>query len=157
MEDRKSTISTSEIQRNLSKLAGKILATLFPVFLYAIIQLIRFGNKNDYLTLLLGSIFSVGGAMAYEIAILTYGVKKRKSYLAMLLTFFSFITYLFGCYLVFIRGFWSVRYIITNFSLWLIIEALISIFLGYFVVRNIYKISQIGEMIRKDTFNISDQ
>jgi len=156
MEDDKPSVTISEIQRNLSALGGKILAASFPVFLYAIIQLTRLGNTNDYLILLPGSILSVVGAIAYEVAILIYGAKKKKSYLAMLLILIGFTPYLFGCYLVFIRGFWSIKTIINNFSFLLIIETLLSVFLGYIIVKNIYEISQVGEVIRKDTFNISD-
>lgn len=149
-------ITPIAIQRTLSVFGGKVLVALGPVFIYAIIQLIRLGNIGDYLFLLVGSFVSFAAMMGYIVTTLNYGLKKRKSYLVMFLTFCGYIPYLFGCYLVFIRGFWFLITTFHNFSIFALIEALIFIILGYFVVKGFYRITQIGTLVSKENFPTSN-
>lgn len=149
MKNQKNSIKMS-LKKVYERMAGRAIIALLPIFIFAIIQLVRFGNQKDYVLLLVGSILSVAGIMGYIIAELRWSVKKQKSWIAMLLIFSGFIPYLFGSYLVFIRGFWSLRELAGGFSFLIIIEVLIFIILGYEVVSKLYKITEIGKRIRKD-------
>lgn len=158
MENQENPIITvSQLQRELVTLAGKAVTALIPVFIYSIVQLIRIGNQGDYLLLLVGCILSTATIMGYIIAELKYGVKKQKSFIAMLLAFGGFIPWLFGSYLVFVSGFWSLRKLSTGFSSIIILKTIAFVFLGYIVVSKFYQITEIGRHISKDTFTIKDE
>lgn len=150
-------ISVSQIQREFSKLGGKAMTALTVIFVYSIVQLIRIGNQNDYLFLLIGCILSFLTMMGYIINELTNGVKGKKNFFAMFLAFGGFIPWAFGSYVVFIDGFWSLKNLTDGFSIIVILKALIFVFLGYVVVSNFYKITEIGRNISKGVFSIQDK
>jgi len=149
-------ITSSQLTERLATLAVKAFFALIPVFIYAVVQIIRFGNQIDYLLLIVGCILSIIGIMGHVIAERTYGVKKQKSYLAMLLIFSGFLPWLFGSYLVFISGFWSLRKLADGFSTLIILKAILFIFLGTVVVSKMHQITEIGRLISKGTFIIED-
>ncbi len=153
----KPTITISQLQREFVTLAGKVTIALFPIFVYSIVQLIRFGNQADYLLLLIGCILSAVAIMGYVINELTNGVKEKKSFLAMVLAFGGLIPWVFGTYIVFVSGFWSLKDLAIGFSIIIILKSLIFIFLGYIVVSNFYKITEIGKHISGGAFNIEDK
>jgi len=155
--EEKITITTSQIQRELSILGGRILIVLFPISIYSIVQLVRFGNQGDYLLLFVGSILSFIATMGYIIAELKYGVKKQKSFIAMLLAFGGFIPYLFGCYLVFIDGFWSLKELVNGFSIFITIKAILFLLLGYVIVSKFYQITKLCQDVSKDGVVIMDE
>jgi hypothetical protein len=153
----KPTITVSQLQREFVTLAGKAVTALIPVFIYSIVQLIRLGNQADYLLLLVGCILSAGAIIGYIINELTNGVKKKKSFLAMFLVFGGLIPWAFGSYVVFVSGFWSLKDLASGFSSIIILKSLIFVFLGYIVVSNFYKITEIGKHISNEAFTIEDK
>ena len=52
------------------------------------------------------------------------------------------LPYLFGSYLVFYMGFWSLRGLFSDFSLMTILEAVVFIVLGYNIVSGIYRVTE---------------
>ena len=153
----KPTITVSQLQREFVTLAGKAVTALILVFIYSIVQLIRIGNQADYLLLLIGCILSAAAIMGYIINELTNGVKKKKSFLAMFLAFGGLIPWAFGSYVVFVSGFWSLKELASGFSSIIILKSLIFVFLGYIVVSNFYKITEIGKHISGGAFTIEDK
>ena len=156
-EQEKMDVSISQLQREFVTLAGKAATALIPVFIYSVVRLIRIGNEADYLLLLVGSILSVAAMMGYIITELTNGVKNKKSFLAMILAFGGFIPWAFGTYLVLISGFWSLSELSEGFSSFVILKAIAFVFLGYILVSNFHKITEIGEAISRGAFNIKDE
>lgn len=157
MEQDKTTITTSQLQYQFSTLGGKVLVGLVPVLIYSIVQLVRHGNQSDYMLLLVGSLLSAAAMMGYIINELTNGVKGKKSFLAMFLAFAGLIPWVFGSYVVFVSGFWSLKGLADGFSILLILKALVAIFFGYMVVSNFYKITEIGKAISNKAFAIEDK
>lgn len=158
MENQEKVIVTvSQLQREFVTLAGRVILALIPIFIYSIIQLIRIGNQADFLLLIIGCILSTVAIMGYIINELTNGVKKKKSFLAMFLAFGGFVPWIFGSYLVFISGFWSLKGLIDGFSIIVIIKSMVFIFLGYIVVSKFHQISEIGKRISNDNFIIKDK
>ncbi len=153
----KITVTTSQLQKEFSTLAGKAIIPLIPIFIYSIIQLIRVGNRADYLLLLIGCILSAAAIMGYIINELTNGVRKKKSFLAMFLAFGGLIPWVFGSYVVFVNGFWSLKELTNGFSSIIILKALFFVFLGYAVVSNFHKITEIGKHISGNSFIIEDK
>jgi len=150
-------VSVSQLQGEFSKLGGKAITALVVVLVYSIVQLSRLGNESDYLLLLIGSLLSGAAIMGYIINELTNGVKGKKSFLAMFLAFGGLIPWAFGSYVVFITGFWSLKNLADGFSSIVILKAIIFVFLGYVVVSNFYKITEIGKTISKKAFTIQDK
>lgn len=139
-------------QAMFSRLMGKMSISSFVVFVFALVQIIRVGIfANDYLLLLLGSLLSVVTMLGYTIAGYIYGATGRKSYLATLLAFGGFVPWLFGSYLVFYRGFWMLTDLLNGFDIILIAKSIIFIFLGYFIVSNFYKITELDKKFAKQT------
>lgn len=150
-------ITMSQLQREFITLAGRAAIALIIIFIYSIIQLIRIGNQADYLLLLIGCILSAAAIMGYIINELTNGIKKKKSFLAMFLALGGLIPWIFGSYVVFINGFWSLKELANGFSSIIILKALIFVFLGYVVVSNLHKITEIGKNISGNSFIIEDK
>lgn len=155
--NQKMEVSVSQLQGEFSKLGGKAITALVVVLVYSIVQLSRLGNESDYLLLLIGSLLSGAAIMGYIINELTNGVKGKKSFLAMFLAFGGLIPWAFGSYVVFITGFWSLKNLADGFSSIVILKAIIFVFLGYVVVSNFYKITEIGKTISKKAFTIQDK
>lgn len=155
-ESNKITITVSQVQRQLSIKGGSVLTALMPIFLYSVIQLIRLGNQDNYVLLLIGSMLSFVATMGYIIAELLYGVKKKKSFIAMLLAFGGFMPYLFGCYIV-VTGFLSLWQFFHSFALFTIIKAILFIILGDMIVSNFYKITEVSKYISSNDIIVDDK
>lgn len=153
----KTSITASQLQYQFSTLGGKVLTGLIPILIYSIVQLLRYGNRSDYLLLLIGSLLSAGAVMGYIINELTNGIKGKKSFLAMFLAFAGLIPWAFGSYVVFVSGFWSLKDLADGFSIFVIVKTLAAILFGYMVVSNFYKITEIGKAISNKEFAIIDK
>lgn len=138
----KSSIDVLQLKRAFESLAGKAITPLVFIFIYSIVQLIRLGNKSDYLLLLIGCILSVMAIVGFGYTI----VNKKRSFIHMLLSLSGFIPYLFGAYLVFISGFWSLKELTNGFSIIVILKAIIFVFFGYRLVSEFYQITEIGKL-----------
>ncbi len=155
--NQKTEVSVSQLQGEFSKLGGKAITALAIVLIYSIVQLIRLGNQGDYLFLLIGSLLSAAAIMGYIINELTNGVKGKKGFLAMTLAFGGLIPWAFGSYVVFVSGFWSLKNLADGFSSIVILKAIVFVFVGYVVVSNFYRITEIGKGISKGAFAIQDK
>jgi uncharacterized membrane protein YhdT len=148
-------ITASDVQKHLAEIQGRAALALLPIIVFSVVQLFRYGNVSDYLLLLIGSLLSIATMFGYGIAELVWGIKKKKSFIAMFLTFAGLTPWLFGSYLVFVRGFWSLSKLPDGFSVVIIAQFLIFSFLGYKVVKAIYLMSEIGQVVSKS--NIADE
>jgi hypothetical protein len=150
-------VSRSELGREVAKLGVKALAALAVLLVYSIVQLFRLGNQSDYLFLLVGSLASSAAITGYVFAELTYGVSGRRSFLAMLLVLAGFIPWAFGSYVVFVSGFWSLKNLKYGFSMVVILKAMVLVWLGYAVVKNFWKITEVGVGMREGAFNVREE
>ncbi len=150
-------VTVTQLQREFVTLAGKSVTALFPVFVYSIVQLIRLGNEDNYLFLLIGCLLSTAAIIGYIINELTNVLKNKKSFLTMFLALGGLIPWVFGSYLVFVSGFWSLKDLVDGFSSVVILKVIIFVFLGYVVVSNFYKITEIVKHISDGAFIIEDK
>ena len=72
-----------------------------------------------------------------------FGATGKKSIFAVIMTFAGFAPYIFGCYLVFYQGFWGLKELSTGFSVWLVVKAIASLFIGHRVVAQTYEITEL--------------
>lgn len=132
--------------------AGKALLLLFIFLIFPLIQLLRIGANNDYIIIFVGSLISIVGLGGYARANLTSEV-KIKSYRGMFLTMGALLPWLFACYLVLIKGFWSFVELRNGFSLSIILWAVLYIFLGYKIVKNVYEVTEFVKGVPKPAPN----
>lgn len=148
---KKSGVTYSAALEHLSALAVRGSIPLVLISLYSILQLFRYGPDNhDYLVLLVGSVISGAAIIGYVISILVYGLEGKRSYVAMFLTFFGFIPWIFGSYLVLYKGFWSLKDLIDDFSFIVLLKSAFYIVFGYIVVSKFYQITEFGRKIDRD-------
>jgi hypothetical protein len=105
--------------------------------------------------MVVGSVLSVVGLLAYIFASYTHGATGKKSYLGMLMALSGFMPFLFGCYLIAYQGFWGYKELSHGFSVWLIIKAVVAILLGYKIVYELDKLTQLAKSVKPDTDNKS--
>jgi len=157
MKTKKLIITMSQLTNELEVLVGKTITPLIIVFIYSVVQLIRFGNQSNYLLLLFGCILSTVIVIGYFINEITNAVKKGKSFIAMFLALSGLIAWAFGCYLVFLCGFWSLKELVEGFSITLVIKSFLFIVLGYRFISNFSKITDIGRSISDGSLIIHDK
>lgn len=157
MENNSQPLTVSELQRAFSEIGGKVIWALLPVIIYASAQLFRLGNISEHLVLLLGSIVTILAMFGYVGNELTNGVKRKKGLWAMLLSIGGFIPWAFGSYLCLYKGLWSFTHLLNGLTLITLLEAVIFTYLGYKVVSNFHKMTEIGEIIRKGEVEILDK
>ena len=126
---------------DVSRLIGHLIAmggyACIAVALFAVVQLFRFGLRYDHAWLLVAAIAS--GAVLFGYPFLAFPkFHKRRGVLLMMLSFGAFIPYLFGCYLVFFRGFWGLRDGLTLFTAF---RTTAFVLLGHAVVSAIHKVT----------------
>ncbi len=135
----KLTLKGTEVSRFIARMTTKAYFALVAVFIFASVKLILHGNVADYLWLLIGSVLSAAAIFAYSLLAIA---SKRKSFLLSGVAFAGFIPFLFGCYLVFYRGFWRLSNLFAEFSVWTIVAAVCFVLVGYAVVSGIHKVSE---------------
>src|SRR3990167_9894216 len=117
-------------RKSNSDLTGKVLAPLFLVLIFSLIQLFRLGfSRSDYLALLIGSILSTVVVFLYALLPTLFPAGK-KSLIASLIAFSDFIPYLFSIYLVFYKGLWNLRLLSDDFSFITIFSSAFFILVG---------------------------
>lgn len=128
-----------------TELSANILLSLIPIFIYSVIQLFRFGNVDDYLNLLIGSVttFITTGLYLFAINFGIGGVNRKVRLLAETAKYFSFLTWFFCIYLVLISGLLSLKELLDGFSIFLIVKSAISIRLGYNIIIKLNKMVDI--------------
>jgi len=148
--------STSEVQAILSELGGKIGFPCFMAFIYGLIRVIRFHlSEWQGLTILIGATLSLMGTIAHSISIIKFK-KDEKSWLGVFLSLSGFFPYLFGCFLVFYKGFWSFKYLLISFSFWKLISPAIWILLGYRIVSQFHLMTELGRSIDEGRIKVNE-
>lgn len=134
---------------DLAALVGRPQArvTNFAVvfFITGVVQGFRSGWENGALPLMAGSVASIFGIVAYG-RLLMLG--EERSFANMFSALSGLLPYLFGCYLVFYRGFWSCRVLFQDFSLYRLLASLAFIYFGYRVVFWCHQLSALGDALR---------
>lgn len=146
-DENKPVLKGGQVSDFMAHISSKAFFALAAVFLLAVVQLIRHGFVGDYVFLLVGSILSTGGIVGYGCLALVS--KGRRSALLVLVALGGWIPYLFGCYLVFYRGFWSLKELASGFSLLVPFKAACFVLVGYAVVSGIDKVSEFVRRVDK--------
>lgn len=142
----------AELDMLVARLITRAMMVLLLVFLFGVVQLFRHGNRADYLILVVGSVLS--GLALFGYGFLTS--KGPKSWARSLVAFGGLIPYLFGCYLVFYRGLWSLTALLNGFSWTLLVKPLGFVVLGYVVVVGIYRISEFVRKVDEGAIVLND-
>lgn len=128
------TEPTLEPNRRLwSTLVSKCWLVLAVVFAFAVVQLIRFGNRHDYLFIVLGSPLCAAAIMGF--GMLPELDRGQKSWSLFLVSQSGWLPYFFGCYLIFYRGFWRMRTLLTHFSFEYLAARLLFVVLGWYMLK----------------------
>lgn len=128
-DSEKPVLRGGEISDFIARITTKTFIALSMVFIFAAVQLIRHGTTSDYILLLVGSILSAVAIVAYALQV--FVEKNRRSVLLMIITLSGFIPYIFGAYLVFYRGFWRMKCLFAEFSIIILLEAVLFVLIGY--------------------------
>lgn len=62
---------------------------------------------------------------------------------------FSGNDWAFGSYMVFYKGFWGLVELKNGFSIWVVVGSIFFILVGYSIVKNFYKITEIDRAFMK--------
>lgn len=125
----------------LAGLMTKPFVSLGVIFMFALVQILRFGDLHDYLFLLVGSCLS--GAAIFGHGFIPLLDQGRKSWRLTFLALAGFIPYAFGCYLVFYRGFWGLKNLFARFTVGGLLVCVLFIVLGYQVVNGMYLLTEL--------------
>ena len=135
-----------EVTEVFTELLTKPFLSLGVIFLFALIQTVRFGIARDNLILAAGSCLS--GVLIFGYGLLVFGNHEKRSWRLTFLTLAGFIPFAFGCYLVFYKGFWGFRDVFAGFSVGRLLARMMFIVLGYQVVNGFYLVT---EFVKKVT------
>jgi hypothetical protein len=136
-----------QVNNLISRMATPPCLLLGFVFLFAMGRIIKFGNVHDYLILAVGSCLS--GMIIFAYGLLVFGDREKKSWPRALLAFSGFIPYVFGCYLVFYKGFWQSKGLFASFSARGLVARLVFVILGYQVVNGFYRVTEFVDKVAK--------
>jgi CheY-like chemotaxis protein len=136
-----------QVNNLIARMATTPCLLLGFLFLFAIGRIIKFGNVHDYLILAVGSCLS--GMIIFAYGLLVLGDREKKSWPRALLAFSGPIPYVFGCYLVFYKGFWESKGLFTGFSARSLVARLAFVILGYQVVNGFYRVTEFVEKVAK--------
>lgn len=151
----KESMTSEELSRLFSHIGGRIMLWCFPVFVYGVVRLFRIGFFEwQGLIMIIGSLLAYSGTVCYIVCV--EAARNERSWRAMFLGVAGFLPYLFGCFLVFYKGFWSFKYLFNSFSMWGLVEPIIWIVVGYQVVLQTYNMSEIGTAIDEGKIKIED-
>jgi CspA family cold shock protein len=113
------------------------------VAVFALVQLARFGTRYDHAWLLVGAVLSSAG-LAYS----WLELAKNRVGVAVLC---SLLSYLFGCYLVFYRGFWGLR---EGLSVLVVFRTISYVLLGWKLVSVADRIRDLSMSIMKGRIRV---
>ncbi len=144
-------------QRQFVDKATQAVLPLLAVIVYSMAQLVRVGFQgNQYAFMLLVGILSIVCIFVYILASYTHGATGKKSIIGMLSAFAGFIPWLFGLYLVIYQGFWGFKELSAGFTIWIVIKALVAIFLGYRIINAMYQITEIDKSVKPSLDGATD-
>jgi membrane-bound ClpP family serine protease len=141
------SFTTSQVQAFLSRLATYPILLCGLIAVGSTVQGIRGGMTTNLVILLFGAILSAAGIFIFILAILLYGIPKKRSIAATLSALIGFAPWMFGSYLVFYKGFWSLNYLFSDFHLWGLAQSLMFIFVGFVIVQRFYRITEVERSI----------
>lgn len=147
-----SIYTRSEVSVRIGKFCANIDLPCFIGLIYGIVRLFKY-SVNDWegWVLFIGAVLSLIGNITYGVTIL---VEKKESWRLMIFTFLAFFAYLYGCFLVFYKGFWSFKYLFISFSLLKLAVPFIWIVLGYRIVDQLYLLTEFGKAIKEGKIQI---
>jgi hypothetical protein len=140
-------VEGGQVSELLAWLMTKPFVALAFVFVFALIQFLRFGNVHDYLLLAVGSLLS--GAAIFGYGFIPLLNRETKSSRLTLLALAGFIPYAFGCYLVFYKGFWGLKNLFTKFTVGGLLACALFVVLGYWVVNGMYLLTELVDKAAK--------
>lgn len=146
------SLTDTELALMMARPETRMLFICIAVGATGIVQGFRSGWTTGALVLLVGSVLSVIGMMAFARTV----VRPEVSMTASLSAMGGFAPFLFGCYLVFLRGFWNGRLLFSHFSVTHLIATLVFIYLGYRIVYWCWQLSEIAEAIRTGRLVVRD-
>ncbi|MFH1655778.1 MAG: hypothetical protein ABH954_04120 [Candidatus Omnitrophota bacterium] len=145
-----------ELQHRMSKLIGNILIPCTAVLVYGIVRLVKFqiGDLQG-LIMTLGAILSTIGSFTYSLVLLVY--RKEKTWRSSFFTFLAVLPFLFGCFLVLYKGFWSFKYLFNSFSIWGLLVPIVWILLGYRIVSQLHIMTEIDNLIGEGKMKVEKE
>ena len=132
-------ISLSEFALMTARPETRIIAICIASAITGVVLGVRQGWTTPATSLLVGAVLSVWGMLALARAIMTSNGASALG---------GLIPYTFGCYLLFFRGIWNGRALLTEFSFSALLAALAFIFIGYRLVFWTWQLSEIADAIR---------
>jgi hypothetical protein len=147
-------LAGSQVTDLLAELFAMPILSLVPIFFFALIQIVRFGNADDYVILVVGSCLSGAAICGYGFIPLyaTYKGKLdrgKKSWPLTFLALAGFIPYAFGCYLIFYKGLWGLKDLFAKFSIARLFARVMFAILGYWLVYSFYLVTEFVESAAK--------
>ena len=121
---------------------------LFVITVFAVVQSLRYGFRaSDYLILIVGSILTTLLAFAYTlVSVMRANGSPKKTWMAFA-AFGGFFPYVFFLYLFFYRGLWALSGLLNGFSVRPILKMIVFSILGYYALRQFYRITEIGRIV----------
>jgi hypothetical protein len=101
----------------------------------------------------------IGGAIAGVLGMLVFGKslsRRDRSWTTARSALTGFAPFLFGCYLLFVRGFWNGRTLISGFSLSRVVPVIAFVYFGYRLVYWTWQLAEIGEALRSGRLVVSE-
>jgi hypothetical protein len=130
-----------------SNLISRAVMALTVVFIVGIVWLIT--GREGAGILIVGSVIS--GITLWKFMMrVSWEANQRqieRSWSAALTAYGAFVPYVFGCYLVFYRGFWGLTDLSNGFSILVLLRTAFFVILGFAVVNGTYMISEAAKMV----------
>ncbi len=127
------------------ELLSKSIIWGFIPLVYGIVRIIKLGFDWQGIALIDGFLLSIIGYFFYSIATSRYHRDKRKTWGRGLLTFTGLLPYLYGCFLVFYKGFYGFKYLFDGVTIWEAIVPVLWIIIGYRIVNYTYLITKLAK------------
>lgn len=125
-----------------SSVCFRALVSSAAIVLYSIVQLIRFGNRLDYIYLLIGSLLS--GIYFLSLLLKNSETENHATERPFRRTVLDIIPWALGAYVFFVLGIWSLKTLVYEPSGFVILKSLVFMFLGYSIVSNLNILNEIG-------------
>jgi hypothetical protein len=140
-------VGRQQIVDLISHLTAKALFALALLAIAGTVQAYRLGPNPRYLLLIGGAVASAAAMLAYAFLVIFTGGKARRGFVPMIIGFGGFVPYIFGCYLFFYEGLWSLRHLLSGFSSSQLAAGSFFVLIGYATVYGIYQVSELGRQV----------
>jgi uncharacterized membrane protein YesL len=137
-------------KRAISYYESRLFLSIFPVFVFGVIQGFRYGFlSNDYLGLVIGSVVTVLAASFYGSVCIMEPFGRAQRFLIFFSVCICFIAYLFILYLAFVRGAWGFVKLFWDFNITSLFSAVIFIAIGHISIRHFHMITVCCSELRR--------